>query len=103
MGTRQRKHKTKHNKALEKKERDLATIRAVNELLEAEPVREMQRGHHCMSAKLLAAVQVFEQALAPCLVSRSNLRDWKLPELSQSHASGLLIWLDDSLRRMLCR
>ncbi|KAK9810962.1 hypothetical protein WJX73_001235 [Symbiochloris irregularis] len=38
MGPRQRKHKTKHSKSLEKKERDQDTIRAINQLLETEPI-----------------------------------------------------------------
>lgn len=39
MGARQRRHKSKHNRALEKKERDQETVRVVNQLLDAQPVR----------------------------------------------------------------
>lgn len=58
MGPRQRKHKTKHSKSLERKERDQETIRAVNQLLDAEPVSAklcLTRAHLSRSLKQLSA------------------------------------------------
>ena len=56
MGPRQRKHKTKHNRALDRKERDQDTVRAVNQLLETDPVRAFSKSKTLALAHVTNAV-----------------------------------------------